>query len=82
MRAAMGHVPGGPAPNEAIDPVQNPGGPVSSSPLSSHGQRPADPSGDVPALGGADKTIGRTPLPDEPPPAASGDAKTIGRPKP
>jgi hypothetical protein len=76
MKAAMGGGLGGPTPNEAIDPVQNPGGPVSSDPLESHGQRPADPSGDVPALGG--KTIGRTPPPEEPPPAGQ-DGKTIGR---
>ena len=76
MKAAMGGGVEGSAPNLAIDPVQNPDGPVSSSPLSSHGQRPADPAGDVPALG--DKTIGRTPPADEPPPAGQ-DAKTIGR---
>lgn len=77
MKAAMGHVPGGSAPNAAIDPVRNPDGPAAADPLSPHGQRPADPTGDLPALG--DKTIGRTPPPaDEPPPADRGD-KTIGR---
>lgn len=79
MRAAMGGAPGGPAPNEAIDPVRNPGGAAAGDPLSAHGQRPADPSGDL-DLG--DKTIGRTPTPDEPPASASRDAKTIGRSKP
>ena len=89
MRAAMGGaLPDGPTPNEAIDPARSPDSPFVTDPTLSHGQRPEHPQGttdqpippdDVNAggAGRGGKTIGRTPLPDDPP-AAGGD-KTIGR---
>ena len=86
MKASMGGaLPDGPTPNEAIDPARNPDSPFVTDPTLSHGQRPAHPAGTtgepIPSgddAGGAGaKTIGRTPLPDDPP-AAGGD-KTIGR---
>ena len=65
MKAQMGHTPDlDAAPNAAIDPVQNPDSP--------HVQDPQAP--DV-----GPKTIGRTPLPDAPPPARPPDDKSIGR---
>ena len=92
MRAAMGGaLPDGPTPNEAIDPARSPDSPFVTDPTLSHGQRPEHPQGttDQPipsgdptasaddAGGAGSKTIGRTPLPDDPP--AAGDDKTIGR---
>ena len=89
MKAAMGGaLPDGPTPNQAIDPARNPDSPFVTDPTLSHGQRPGNPSGTtgepIPpgdAAGGAGrgaKTIGRTPLADDPPPADPG-GKTIGR---
>ena len=43
MRAQMGGGVGGPAPNEAIDPVQNPDGPVSSKPAPAARPAPGRP---------------------------------------
>ena len=93
MKAAMGGaLPDGPTPNRAIDPARNPDSPFVTDPTLSHGQRPADPAGATgePIAGGdtdggpvapgaaGGKTIGRTPIADEPPAAGRGD-KSIGR---